>query len=209
MTPLHLTRAVLPAACAARAQLFDAYRWHQKTWDAFPGRPEADRDFLSRLDLVPDGFRLTLLSHTPPVRPDWWDGEWQSRVLPEALFSHTLHRFQLRANPTVKRVVRNPSTGEKKKNGRREPITSPDELRAWLKRKADGGGFRVLDGASFEITPFVSQPFYKKGAAGLHAGVGFSGDLEITDPQRFRDTMRRGIGSAKGFGFGLLMISPL
>ncbi len=108
----------------------------------------------------------------------------------------------------MKRVVRDSASGEKKKNGRREPITDPAELRAWLERKAEAGGFRVIHPDALEITPPVRQPFFTKGASAHPAGVGFSGALEVTDPQKFRDTVRLGIGSAKGFGFGLLLLAP-
>jgi hypothetical protein len=33
--------------------------------------------------------------------------------------------------------------------------------------------------------------------------------LEVTDAPAFRATLQRGIGSAKAFGFGLLVIAPL
>jgi CRISPR-associated protein Cas6/Cse3/CasE subtype I-E len=35
------------------------------------------------------------------------------------------------------------------------------------------------------------------------------GVLTVTDPAKFHDTFTRGIGSAKAFGFGLLVIAPI
>ena len=37
--------------------------------------------------------------------------------------------------------------------------------------------------------------------------VRFDGLLQVTDPDRLRETVRRGIGSGKGFGFGLLSLA--
>jgi CRISPR system Cascade subunit CasE len=40
-----------------------------------------------------------------------------------------------------------------------------------------------------------------------HLAVQFDGVLEVTDPAKFLETVRQGIGSAKGFGFGLLSLA--
>jgi CRISPR system Cascade subunit CasE len=38
--------------------------------------------------------------------------------------------------------------------------------------------------------------------------VRYEGILEVTDPDRFRNTLLRGIGPGKAFGFGLLSVAP-
>lgn len=43
---------------------------------------------------------------------------------------------------------------------------------------------------------------------GRFLAVRFDGLLEVTDPGKFLETLRAGIGSAKGFGFGLLSLAP-
>ena len=40
-----------------------------------------------------------------------------------------------------------------------------------------------------------------------HFAVKFEGELVVTDPTRFAETLKNGIGSAKGFGFGLLSVA--
>lgn len=42
-----------------------------------------------------------------------------------------------------------------------------------------------------------------------HFAVDFDGVLRVTDPQKFVEAVRCGIGPAKGFGFGLLSVAPL
>jgi hypothetical protein len=37
----------------------------------------------------------------------------------------------------------------------------------------------------------------------------FQGELTVTNPVEFRRTIAVGIGSAKAFGFGLLVLAPL
>ena len=51
--------------------------------------------------------------------------------------------------------------------------------------------------------------FNKGGKLGLHGGVEFQGDLRVTGPEKFRETFALGLGSAKAFGFGMLVLAPL
>ena len=37
----------------------------------------------------------------------------------------------------------------------------------------------------------------------------YEGILEVTNADNFRDTLVRGIGPAKAFGFGLLSVAPI
>ena len=55
----------------------------------------------------------------------------------------------------------------------------------------------------------VEHYFSKKGQSGYHGGVQFRGALEVTDQEKFIETYQSGIGSAKGFGFGLLLLAPI
>ena len=42
-----------------------------------------------------------------------------------------------------------------------------------------------------------------------HFAVCFEGVLKVTDEDLFTETVENGIGSAKGFGFGLLSLAPI
>jgi CRISPR system Cascade subunit CasE len=55
----------------------------------------------------------------------------------------------------------------------------------------------------------VESHFRKKNQAGYHGGVQFRGILEVTDQDHFTETYYYGIGSAKAFGFGLLLLAPI
>ena len=204
----HLTQILLGYAQAARLGLRDTYDWHQRAWECFPGRPKDARDFLTRLDERPEGFRLLIVSPVEPTRPDWCPPDnWRNRTIPEGYFGRTRYAFQLRANPTKKVTALNPD-GSPKKNSRRVPLRTREELLAWLQRKAEQGGFRV-DLEAVRTIPQGLERFSKAGARGTHTAVEFRGILEITDPTAFHATFTRGIGSAKAFGFGLLVIVPL
>jgi CRISPR-associated protein Cas6/Cse3/CasE subtype I-E len=43
---------------------------------------------------------------------------------------------------------------------------------------------------------------------GTLSAVEFKGVLEVTEPEEFIKTFRKGVGSTKAFGFGLLALAP-
>lgn len=206
----HLTQVTVDFATAARQRLRDSYDWHQAVWKAFPGRDGDAREFLTRLDQRQDGFRLLIVSPEPPVRPDWCPPHpesWKTKPIPAAYFTRSRYTFQLCANPT-KKVSRELPNGTFTKNGRRVPLRSREELVEWIKRKGDQGGFTV-DETTLRTFPRGREYFEKKGQFGLHSAVEFAGVLTVTDPTMFHRTFTLGIGSAKAFGFGLLVIAPV
>ena len=205
----HLTQVIFDFATVARLRLHDSYDWHQAVWQAFPGRDGERREFLTRLDRRREGFRLLMVSPTPPVRPDWCpkDAEsWKTKPVPETYFRRSRYAFQLCANPTKK--VAGKLDGTVTKNGRRVPLSKREELVEWMNRKGEQGGFTV-DEATLRTFSRGREYFEKNGQQGLHSAVEFQGELTVTDPAKFHDTFTRGIGSAKAFGFGLLVIAPI
>lgn len=203
----YLTQSTIDHATALNRGLRDTYDWHQAVWKAFPGRDGKNRDFLTRLDERGDGFRLLIVSAEIPTRPDWCPVDcWQTKPIPETYFGKSRYAFQLCANPT-KKVTKLQPDGNPTKNGKRVPLRSREELVAWMQRKGEQGGF-VVEEAMLRTIPRGREHFAKDGARGLHSTVEYQGVLTITDPAKFHETFTRGIGSAKAFGFGLLVIAP-
>ena len=206
----HLTQVTLDFATAARLRLRDCYDWHQAAWKAFPGRDGERRDFLTRLDQRREGFRLLIVSPTQPVRPAWCPSDsetWKTKPIPEDYFVRRCYGFQLCANPT-KKVSKEKSDGSLTKNGRRVPLGKREDLVEWIKRKGEQGGF-AIDETTLQTFSRGREYFEKNGRPGLHSAVEFQGMLTVTDPAKFHETFTRGIGSAKAFGFGLLVIAPV
>ncbi len=206
---LHITQILVSYEDAVRLlKIRDTYDWHQRVWQVFGGRDGASRDFLTRVDRIEESYRLIIVSTAQPQKPDWCPTDcFQTKLIPNTFFSHRRYHFSLLANPTKKLRVDNPD-GVRKKNGRRVPLHKREDLVAWLKRKAEAGGFRI-DPATLRTVPRGREYFHKPGANGLHAAVDFKGILEVTEPAVFRETFQQGIGSAKAFGFGLLVIIPI
>lgn len=201
----YLTQAFLDYETAARLKMRDAYDWHQLVWQAFPGRDGQPRDFLTRIDRRERErrFRLLVVSPEPPVRPAGWSESpdaWQTREISEAFLSRGRYRFQLRANPTKRDSA----------SRKRLPLRTPEEQLDWLRRKAAQSGFAVEED-SLRILPEGREWFRveKRGHAGVHHAVEFEGCLTVTDPALFKTAFGKGIGSAKGFGFGLLALVPV
>lgn len=110
-------------------------------------------------------------------------------------------RFRLRANPTT-RI---------KATGKREGILNTEDQITWLKKKGAQGGFTILDVSA--VNEGISRDKMKRSENIGHTtsmlSVRFDGILRITDKETFIETLHSGIGSAKGFGFGLLSVAPL
>ena len=199
----YLTQILINKRDALQHRLTDSYRWHQALWKAFPAPVGTPRPFLSRVDNYGQNYRVYLLSDRAPMMQPW--GEWATREIVPNFLEHTHYRFALRANPTVKRVVRNES-GERKKNGQRTAIYGPEQLNEWLQNKARQHGFAILN---VEIGAPVTQRFRRKNRQGKHVCVDFRGTLQVKNRNHFKDVFQTGIGPAKAFGFGMLVLQPL
>ena len=102
-------------------------------------------------------------------------------------------QFRLYANPTVKR------------EGKRHILRQEDEQMAWLHRKGADHGFAIVElriRAGFRLQARTTD-----GYTTIHEGVTFDGFLRVTDPDNLHKAIEQGIGSAKGFGFGLLSLA--
>lgn len=93
------------------------------------------------------------------------------------------------------------------KNSSRVTIDNSEERLEWLKTRGTKNGFAVKwareDG---DIKVFGSHSV-DKGGAMCHRGVRFTGVLQVTNVNDFISGFKTGIGPAKAYGFGLLMIS--
>lgn len=141
--------------------------------------------------------------------------------------------FRLRANPTVKKAThqREPSAtpgyvAEAKRlraqgepaapghNGIRLGLAREEDQRAWLQRQGERCGFaieRLLiipEGLQTGLRPVADAEAGAKPRRMAHLAVRFEGLLRVTNAGLLQEAVRSGIGSAKGFGFGLLSLGP-
>ncbi len=227
---LHLSLLVLPRD-ARRWQFLQPYELHQLLWKAFPGldREASDGRFLYRYDEHEHAHSVLVQSVN---RPDWSfiDDEAEgsiSRVKmfdPAAFPGGTHLRFFLRANPVVLRcgytgIGRNgkdkrrliPVGSDRRRMAERMGVdigTVPsrdEQLVEWLRRKGGEGGFELI-----HCTPGPGRDHLLSRSAQeppiTITGVDFEGVVRVLDPAAFARSLGRGIGRAKGFGFGMLSV---
>lgn len=226
-----LAKLEIDKETARKEKLIDSYAWHCKLWECFSGKPDALRTelgMLTRIDELEHSFRVWILAVEKPRKPDWCEAaSFSLKEISPTFLSHRHYVFDVRANP-IKSLVQKGPDGEsllkpngKRKPGKRVPIVNQDELRSWIIRKGvtrcraqDGsdvpGGFRIVEDLPLEISPMTQSHFRKKkeNQAAYHGGVQFRGTLEVTNSAAFVETYHSGIGSAKSFGFGLLLLAP-
>ena len=192
----YLSQIILHKQEAARHRLRDSYAWHRALWETFSGRNGDHRHFLFRIDDRHPHFRVLLLSIHRPVLPGW--GQWECREVSPTFLGNERYRFQIKANPTMRRVS----------DRRRIGIYAEPRLREWVARKANNNGFAIEPGTLTLSAP-IDEAFVREGHRGKHVSVDFGGLLRVKALDIFQSAFQNGIGPAKAFGFGLLMLDPL
>jgi len=204
-----LARLRVPYDVVAIKGFYDGYKWHQALWDAFPGMAKEKRKSLTRIEKKEWEYLVYILSEDEPIRPEWCPEEsWALKEIASSFLNHEFYRFDLIANPT-KSVKKIGKDGKPTKNGTRLALFRPEEQRMWIVRKGNEGGFTILNETSLEIGKAQRMSFHQKGSEGCHYSVNFRGVLKVTDPKKFNKTFQKGIGTAKAFGFGMLLLQPI
>ena len=62
--------------------------------------------------------------------------------------------------------------------------------------------------SNFVWQGYRNHPIPEKRDRARFTSVDMSGELEVKDPERFKELLKAGIGPAKGFGCGLMLIRP-
>lgn len=214
--------ATLPAFVS---RLADGHGIHAIVWSLFGDSPDRRRDFLYRTEeragpgLSASLLRVYTLSERPPVDPLGIFEVATQRFEPQLSPGERL-AFMARVNPVV-RVKTSPGVKNAPKHDvvmdakRRlkadgQPIPSESELvqtccENWLRRRAEAHGFEI---ESLRADGYRQHRLRRRrGEQELRfSTVELEGVLRVTDPTRLVETLRTGLGAAKGFGCGLLLV---
>jgi len=202
--------------------------WRVEPLDS--NRADTSPTLIVQSQLEPDWNRpdVSVLACPPDVK------EWE----PVFRLNQRL-KFRLRANPTKRihdsRTIHNDNPDRRKhlaEKGMRVALLKEPEQIDWLITRAAERGFQVSENgecvtvangidelrydlrrAWFRVERWSGYGAVKRGQDNTGRmrwhGVDFEGELEVTDSDRFADTIANGIGSAKAFGFGLLSVAPV
>lgn len=244
-----LTRFILnPKSRFVQQDLADCQRLHQRVMSMFPdegltgGGARTRFGVLHRVDRHPRSGLPVLLVQSA-IQPDpsklpagylvpgdaQQPNPWSKNIgkVLDGLEAGCRLMFRLRANPTKKINSWRGREGYRP-NGQRVDLRRQEDQLAWLRRKGELHGFRVLDAKVRPDTTLArgteagSPPQVDARPAGrshgwrttdgtvrrlTFAAVVFEGVLEVTDPERFRHALVQGIGPAKAYGFGLMTLA--
>ena len=195
------------------------YDLHQWLWKLFPKDPEAKRDFLFRQDAEKNWPVFYLLSEREP-KADHPLLRVESKPYHPQLASGETLSFSLRANPVRTRKT----DGENPKQRKRDDVVmhlkqryqqdTPDDMPSeaelaqdageeWLIRQGERHGFDVL---AVRADNYRQPRLGGKGRDIRYSTLDFTGLLRVKRPEAFTQALYQGIGPAKSFGCGLLLV---
>lgn len=209
---LYLSRVLTNSLSVQGMRLVESpERLHSFVCNLFVG-DRVQSGFLFRLDTTEAGPAILIQSQMPPdlsrvslqrdalVQPP----ETKSLDFEPSVRDQFLFRL-------LTRPVKRASTGTGNKAGARHDLRTDEERLAWIRRKGELSGFRVLTCGltiiSFPAVHSGGRLFRDKG--GSFDAVRFDGELAVTDPDKLREAVASGIGTQKAFGFGLLSVAPV
>lgn len=179
--------------------------FHGAISDSFMGeRP----DVLWRIDNLNNQLFMLILSIDKPnltnfsrqfSNGDHWETKDYDQLTKRIKDGNVL-RFRLTANPTK-------SVSDK--NGKRGKIAAhitTEHQKNWLIQKGTQNGFSVNE-RSFDVVQSKWYRFYKHGNNCVTLlSVTYEGILEITDAEKFKSALTKGIGRGKAYGMGLMTV---
>lgn len=209
---------------AAHEWMQDAYGEHQWLWKFFPAPDGSPRDFLFRRSDLGDMPRFYVLSRR---QPRGFSSAWsvRSREFAPRLEIGDELQFELRANPVVTvssngKSKRHDVVMQKKKRLLQEHgfaswedwcsedrpslyALARETCGRWLIERGERLGFAV-DEQSLSVDAY--QQHRGKKETLRFSTVDFSGTLTVQDPTAFTGAICNGVGHAKAFGCGLMLV---
>lgn len=217
---MYLSRLTLVDGATGTQDLWrtfsSPYALHQAVWRLFPRAAGAERDFLYRLDIAEGRPQVwTLGAREPQASPLF---RQEIKKVDPNLRAGDLLEISVRVNPVVMREkLRHDVVMDLKRRlgwkdlpiaeRDREPELVQRALSEWLAARADRCGLAVR---GLRAEGYRSERFGKPGSQQKKPVVIGLCDLEIqaevSDPERLLATWRQGLGPAKGFGCGLMLL---
>lgn len=204
---MFLSRVEIPWGAAR-----NPYNLHRQLWHLFPGE---DRETRSSDDETRQGFLFRVEENAPgrPVKvlmqsrraPTQADGlllVGTREFTPRPSIGQRL-AFVLTANPvkTITDAQRDAKPGKQSEKCR-VPLITEEDRRKWLLRKLGEAG----EVEAVSVLAHVPLYFRKGRHGGKLVTATFEGVLHVRDPDRLTALLENGVGPAKAFGCGLLLV---
>lgn len=195
-----------------------SYTLHQSIWRLFSDHAERRRDFLYRLEHSKGRPLIyTVSEREPDKNQDLWFVETK-RYEPKITAGLQL-AFLLCANPIRSKrdaedkqhrhdVIMEAKTRLREQDDKRSlAILTQEEGSHWLSSRAEKFGFK-FERDQVRVDSYQQHQFLKrKGARQVSLStVDFNGVLTVTNSQLFLKALYNGIGPAKAFGCGLMLV---
>jgi CRISPR system Cascade subunit CasE len=186
----------------------DAARTHHLVWSLMSDGPERERDFLFRHG--DDGALYVQSARAPEKSP-----LWASETIEVPDYEAGDHvRFTLRFSPVVRRkrpdgrtIKRDPilealaTISPQERRGRRHDIAMR-VTRDWLSRLGASSGYEL---EALVLDSYRQERVRRATGTALISVADVSGILRVTHPTTFALRLRDGFGTARAWGFGLMM----
>lgn len=201
----------------------DTYREHQALWQLFDSDPDASRDFLYRQVIENGRIKYYVVSERIPIdKTGMWLIAPPKPYAPQLNVGQRLF-FTLRANPVItvsspdgKKQRHDVVMHEKKRIGF-DQLPAADKpsfqhlvqsaCTEWLEKRAERNGFTIEAGQVAVEAYRQHKSFSKRQNRSVrYSSVDYQGILKVIDPELFTQTLFKGVGKAKAFGCGLLLV---
>lgn len=208
---MYLSRLQLdPANRQVMAEIANRYELHRTLLSQFKSMDRNEIGLLHRIEPIEkDVYQPIILLVQTQIEPSW-EGLSKRGLLTRPVEIKTFEGFFETGKQFYFRLLANPTVRKAKGDwaGKRVELRTPEEISSWLRRKGESGGFKILN-MQFsnlgKITSVKSEAGKKQTIQ--HQAVLYEGVLEVGEAEKFKATLEKGVGSAKGFGFGLLSLA--
>lgn len=217
---VELQRDLSTASLFGQLMTGNTYAAHQLLWELFPDDPDAQRDFIFRQEMKGGWPIFYLVSRRKPQSSDLFSSVACKKYNPVLRVGEQL-AFSLRANPVVarktegkKHSIKHDVWMDAKREGKAQGLGGAELLifiegrvKEWLSLRGELNGFSVTP-SSIDLFGYQQHRVYKKkfGKPIRYSSVDLKGVLTVENPAAMQEVLLNGIGKAKAFGCGLMMV---
>lgn len=191
---MYISRLILSNMDKLRTGIKDEYTLHQFVYSLF--REQNERSFLYYVDYKSIGNTLVLIqSEERPINNRI--GRLDTKIIPEKFYDFHEYYFKIRISPVRRNQGKVVSV-----------IRDKEELVRWFCSIALNNGFSV-DDTTLEKVGEGQMRMRKHNNVITIAYTDLTGVLMVEDKEQFMKVVKKGLGRAKGFGLGMVMLKPI